>query len=85
MRRYAFDPVKLAAAFLGIEPEERDVLLVGSEHPYSCRCDTCKAWWKSMGPDPATGLCGSWTMEELGLDPKDWEWLFEKPPEGYFD
>lgn len=83
-RPYAIDPVKLAAD-LGIEPKERDTLLTGSEHPYHCRCDTCRGWWKMMGPDPDTGRCGPWTMEELGLNPKDWAWVFEEPPEGYFD
>lgn len=83
-RQYAIDPNKLAAG-LGIPPEERDILLTGGDHPYFCRCDTCREWWKMMGPDPDTGKCGSFTMEELGLDPKDWEWLFKEPPEGYFD
>ncbi len=75
-RQYAIDPIKLAAD-LGIEPKKRDALLIGSEHPYSCRCDTCKEWWKLMGPDPEDGKCGSFTMEELGLDKADYpEFLF---------
>jgi len=61
-RPYAIDPIKLAAG-LGLTPEERDVCLVAGEHPYHCRCDTCKEWWKAVGPDPATGRCGPCTME----------------------
>lgn len=83
-RQYAIDPIKLAAN-LGLTPGERDMCLVAGEHPYTCRCDTCKQWWKSVGPDPATGKCGPFTFEELGLDPKDWAWQLEEPPEGYFD
>jgi len=52
-RTYAFDPVRLAE-MLGITPEERDVLLSGSEHPSYCTCDTCREWWRGMGPDPDT-------------------------------
>lgn len=71
-RQYTCNPVWLATV-LGIEPDERDILLAGSEHPYNCRCDTCKEWWKSMGPDPDTGRCGPWTMEELGFNPADYQ------------
>ena len=75
-RQYAFDHIKLAAE-LGIEPEERDILLTGGDHDYRCRCDVCRKWWKIMGPDPENGKCGSFTMEELGLDPADYpEFLF---------
>lgn len=75
-RRYAIDPNKLAAD-LGIPPEERDILLTGADHDYMCRCDTCREWWKMMGPDPENGTCGGFTMEELGLDPADYpEFLF---------
>lgn len=75
-RPYAIDPIRLAAD-LGVEPEEQDILLTGSEHPYTCRCDTCREWWKMMGPDPDTGRCGGFTMEELGLDKADYpEFLF---------
>lgn len=83
-RQYAVDPIKLAEG-LGLTPEERDICLTAGDHPYNCRCDTCKSWWKAVGPDPDTGRCGPWTMEELGLDPKDWAWVFEEPPEGYSD
>lgn len=30
----------------GIDP---NVLDVGSNHPYSCTCETCWNWWKQMG------------------------------------
>lgn len=39
--------------------------MAASDHPYDCKCDICKGWWKSMGPDPDTERCGPWTMEEL--------------------
>ena len=83
-RQYAIDPNKLAES-LGLTPEERDICLTAGDHSYHCRCDTCKEWWKRVGPDPATGKCGPFTFEELGLDPKDWERLLKGPPEGYFD
>lgn len=70
-RQYAIDPIKLAAD-LSLTPEERDVCLVAGEHPYHCRCWHCGEWWKLMGPDPDTGMCGNFTMEELGLDPADY-------------
>ena len=39
------------AATLEISPEERAVL--DTNHPYLCRCDVCRRWWKLMGPENA--------------------------------
>lgn len=39
-----------------------------SDHPYTCTCAKCRAWWQSMGPDDETGMCGPWTVEELEED-----------------
>jgi hypothetical protein len=32
------------------EPTAR-MLLEGSDHPYTCRCETCLAWWVALGPE----------------------------------
>lgn len=34
-----------------------------SNHPYSCRCDKCRDWWKAVGPDRAS--YGPFTKEEI--------------------
>ena len=52
-RTYACNPVSLAEA-LGITVDERTLLLAGAGHPYHCTCDTCREWWRGMGPDPDT-------------------------------
>lgn len=36
----------------------------GSDHPYDCRCDTCKQWWMNVGPDE-DGLYGPFSVEEM--------------------
>ena len=36
-----------------------------SDHPYSCRCDGCREWWKRIGPDPEDNSYGPFTKEEL--------------------
>ena len=36
-----------------------------TNHPYGCRCDKCKQWWKDMGPDPDDGGYGPFTAEEI--------------------
>ena len=35
---------------LGIPKDVQDTLDAGSAHPFTCRCDTCRKWWKAMGP-----------------------------------
>jgi hypothetical protein len=42
-----------------------DDFLESSEHPYTCKCDKCRSWWKDMGPDPTTGRYGPFTNEEI--------------------
>jgi len=32
------------------EPTAR-MLLEGSDHPYTCRCDICREWWAALGPE----------------------------------
>ena len=34
---------------LGISDDFR----AATEHPYSCRCDKCLAWWAKIGPEEA--------------------------------
>lgn len=49
-----------------------EAFVLASDHDYLCRCGLCEKWWQQVGPDPDTGRCGPWTMEQLGLDPADW-------------
>ncbi len=44
-----------------LEPE----FVVSCEHPYDCRCDSCRQWWRDMGPDPETDAYGPFTKEEI--------------------
>lgn len=54
------------ATLLGITPEEQVVLDAGSEHPFTCRCQTCLQWWVQMGPDGGeTGNYGPFDEEEV--------------------
>ena len=55
----------IAAEEAAAPGEERRMLLVGSDHAYYCKCDTCKEWWRLNGPDPGTGKCGPFTHEEI--------------------
>lgn len=32
-------------------PEELARFDAASNHPYSCRCELCKEWWKACGPE----------------------------------
>ena len=32
------------------EPTAR-MLLAGNGHPYECRCDGCREWWATVGPE----------------------------------
>ena len=50
---------------LGIPPEEQAMLDAASNHKYSCRCEQCRQWWKSVGPDPDSGKYGPFTEEEV--------------------
>jgi len=36
-----------------------------SDHPYTCRCNKCLQWWKTVGPDPDTARYGPFTKEEI--------------------
>lgn len=44
-----------------IGDEAAEVLAVGSEHKYNCRCATCLRWWVQMGPE--------WTGEKWSFGP----------------
>lgn len=35
------------------------------DHPYDCKCDSCRQWWRDMGPDPDTDAYGPFTKEEI--------------------
>lgn len=41
------------ARLLGISKEDQQVLDAGSAHSFNCRCETCRRWWKKMGPQDA--------------------------------
>jgi hypothetical protein len=63
---------RLARA-LGITPEDQEVLDAGSAHPFTCRCDTCRHWWKKVGPqnpdevaDGEPADFGPFTPDEIG-------------------
>lgn len=36
----------------GIEAGVEPVIFEASDHPFSCTCEKCRAWWRMMGPDP---------------------------------
>lgn len=58
---------RLAAA-LGIPKNVQRVLDVGGSHPYSCRCDVCKEFWREMGPEQngeGSVSYGPFTREEI--------------------
>lgn len=55
---------------LGIDPATQFILDEGSNHQYDCKCDTCKAWWQKMGPNPDTLDFGPFTLEEIGWTPE---------------
>lgn len=55
------------AAALRIPKVSQEVLDAGSNHPYSCRCETCWRWWKLMGPSDDGGY-GPFTEEEIRAD-----------------
>ena len=44
-----------------------DDFVAASDHKYDCRCDKCKEWWRSCGPDPGSGNdgYGPFTKEEI--------------------
>ena len=55
-------------AFLDAFAEDHNIgetFREASDHPYSCRCDKCKAFWKHLGPDEETGEFGPFTREEM--------------------
>lgn len=35
----------------GMTGDDIKALVIGSEHPYECKCATCKRWWELMGPE----------------------------------
>ena len=53
---------------LGIKPDDAGILDEGSDHPYGCKCDTCRQWWKLVGPEDRgepTENYGPFTQEEI--------------------
>jgi hypothetical protein len=61
------------ARAMGIDPETQAALDAGSDHAYSCRCETCRRWWKAMGPadageDGGGADYGPFTKEEVERD-----------------
>lgn len=45
----------------GINPNFRDA----SDHPYGCRCEKCREYWQTVGPDPDTGRYGPFSRKEI--------------------
>jgi len=61
------------ARALGISPEDQQSLDAGGGHHYTCRCETCRKWWKLMGPadadeDGKGTDYGPFTKEEVEKD-----------------
>jgi len=46
--------------------QDLEKLIVGSDHPYTCKCDVCLRWWVQVGPeDTGDGWSfGPFTKEE---------------------
>ena len=40
------------------------IVLEATAHPYTCRCEKCRMWWKVMGPEE-DGSYGPFTREEI--------------------
>ncbi len=55
---------KKFAEILGIPEETRQVLDAGSSHPYTCKCEVCRQWWRSVGPEDGDTY-GPFTKEEI--------------------
>ncbi len=60
------------AESMGLSKEDRFVLDEGSNHPFSCKCETCRKWWIAMGPqnqedvdDGAEPDYGPFTKQEI--------------------
>lgn len=41
-----------------IPDHEAHLLITGAHHAYSCTCDTCREFWRLIGPDPDTNDFG---------------------------
>lgn len=48
-----------------MSPGRAAVLWLASDHPGECRCRLCLDWWRIMGPDPANGKHGPFSVEEV--------------------
>ena len=48
-------------------------LQIGSDHAYSCTCNTCADWWRMMGPDPDSNRYGPFgeTLPDQVVDESD--------------
>jgi hypothetical protein len=55
---------KLAIA-LSISPDVQEILDKGSEHHYRCRCETCRKWWQSLGPESRENPYGPFEINEI--------------------
>ena len=79
--------------------DDVEALVTGSDHPHDCRCDICRRWWKSIGPEidedeegNETRSYGPFTQEEIEAnDPQAEEWNpyddngFDDPPDDEWD
>lgn len=45
--------------------EINQAIIDASDHPGHCRCDKCREWWASLGPDE-DGNYGPFSQEEMG-------------------
>jgi len=55
---------KIACA-LGIDKETQSILDIGSAHPPNCLCETCRRWWRHVGPETAEHPYGPFSIEEI--------------------
>lgn len=57
-----------------------DAIEEGSNHPYTCRCDTCRQWWRNIGPEldldgdgNEVRTYGPFKAEEIEISPDNQE------------
>jgi hypothetical protein len=54
---------KLAAA-MGIPKRDQDIMDAAMNHDIDCKCETCKEYWRLVGPEE-DGNYGPFTKEEI--------------------
>lgn len=59
-----YTPLQQSIMLLVGEPDTLAKILTASDHDFYCRCNLCKEWWRSVGPEE-DGSCGPFTIEEI--------------------